>query len=131
MAGQELVDIRKREVIDFDDQYNTIDAAADTADQAVVSFRTKTGKRPYLVALGNGIGAGGAALVTFRLLQNKQRIYPYDGSLNQWGDPTNLQRLIKRIELGQNALIEVMVDNADPANTFESTARLLVEYEDF
>jgi hypothetical protein len=130
------VEISTRPVIDFDDQYASASVSANAGNNVVapatiISFRTKTGKKAFLTKIGNAVQAGGESFITFRLLQNKARIYPYDGSQNQWGDPAWLQPLPYRIELPSNALIEITCDNSDAAIAYIATARVFIEYENY
>jgi len=132
----EEVLIRSRPIVDFDDKYLSanipVNAGNGTiAPGTVLSFNTRTGKQAFLTKLGNAVQAGGESSITFRVLVNGARLHPYDGSQNQWGDPSLLQGLPVRIALPQNALIKIECDNSDTANIWTATARVFVEYEDF
>jgi hypothetical protein len=130
------VQLKTKPVTDYQDLYNSaaVTASAGTDGNApvtVVSDRVRVGSRAFLAKLGNAIQAGGENYVTFRLLLNGSRLWPYDGSQNQWGDPANLQDLPARLELPQGAMIQIQCDNSDPSNAYVATARLFIEYEDF
>lgn len=130
------VELKTKPIIDYQDIYNnaSVTASAGTAGNApvtVISDRIRIGKRAFLSKLGNAVQAGGENYITFRLLLNGSRLWPYDGSQNQWGDPANLQDLPSRLELSQGAMIQIQCDNSDGANAYVATARLFIEYEDF
>lgn len=131
-----FVELKSKPIIDYQDLYSnaTVTAAAGTAGNApvtVIADRVRVGKRAFLAKLGNAVQAGGESYITFRVLLNGSRLWPYDGSQNQWGDPANLQDLPSRLELSQGALIQIRCDNSDPSNSYVATARLFIEYEDF
>lgn len=128
--------VRTKPVVDFQDIYSSGNVIANAgiagnAPVTIASDRTRVGKRVFLSKLGNAVSPGGDAYVTFRLLINGSRFWPYDGSNNQWGDPSNLQDMPFRIELPQGALVEIKCDNSDTTNQYEATARIFIEYEDF
>lgn len=130
-------EIATKPVIDFEDQYVTATVPLNSGNGTTVatfkliSFRLKMGCAAFIRALGNAAAAAGQGALKFRLKVNGSPIFPYDGSLNQWGDPALLQDLPRRIPVPQGALIEVEVDNSDGANAFAGTARVFVDYENF
>ena len=124
--------IYPRPVIDSEDFYPVPAAVlAGAVGQVVLTAQLKAGKRAYVRAIGNDVDAAGVTFITFRLLVNGSRRYPYDGTLNQWGPPQLMQELRPRLELPQLATIQVVCDNADAVNAYNVAARIQVEYEDF
>lgn len=118
-------------VFDGADPYASVAVAPSARNTIVLSERIPVGVKAFIRALGNAVQAGGESSLTFRLKFNGQRVYPYDGSLNQWGDPSQLQNLPARIPVAQGTIVSVECDNSDAANTWTATARVWLEYEQF
>lgn len=131
-----LTEIRSKPIVDSEDVYVTATVPlksgnlTDTAIFKLTSFYTKLHRKGFIRALGNAVAAGGEGQVTFRLLINGGRVYPYDGSQSQWGVPSLMEDLPQRIPVPAGALVEVQADNADTANDWEATVRVWMEYED-
>lgn len=129
-------EIITRPIVGSEDIYNSASVAANAGDGAttapvtIASKQLKYGRKAFIRSLGNAVQSGGTNVVTFRLLVNGQRLYPYDGSQNQWGDPALMQDLPARIEVPGGAVVAVQCDNSDGANAWVATARVWVEYED-
>jgi len=131
------IEIQSKPLLDKEDQYvsaavpiNSGDGLT-TAPFKLISFRTRIGCRGFIRALGNVAAPGGETSLTFRLLFNGARVFPYDGSQVQWGDPALLQDLPQRIEVPQGTTVQVQVDNSSGTDAYVATARVWVDYEDF
>lgn len=128
--------IDRKDIIDVDDKYATVTAAVATGATTptrttVLTLQSKPGKSSYLYFLGNAIQAGGEAYVTFRLLINGASYYPYDGTLNQWADPSSNIELPIQYEIPVGSKVEIVADNSDTGNTYSATARIRIAYVDF
>lgn len=131
-------EIVTKPVIDIEDIYpRSVDIPALSGDGAtqppvvIASKRLKMGCKAFLRALGNAVQPGGETYLTFQIRVNGAALYPYDGSNNQWGDPALLQDIPQRVDLGQGALLEVVLFNSHATDTFSATARVWVDYENF
>lgn len=141
------VHIAGKPVIDSDDLYCT-GAIAGAGTGVVIdntlypsggfwpgSFRTRCGKQGFITAIRNAVSAGGAAYATFHLLVDGVRVHSQPakgfGSFpNQLGDPSQDTYLSVRIPVGQGSTVQVTGDNSD-SSSYDFTARVLIEYEDF
>lgn len=143
-----LTRLAQNPVIDSDDLYLTGTITANTTGTVLdnnnypaggffpQNFRTRGGKQAYITGIRNAVGIGGSAYATFHLLLDGSRIISQQGKSygafpNQLGDPSQDTYLPVRIPIGQSQLIQVTADNSDPANNYDFTIRVLIEYEDF
>lgn len=116
-------------IIDLDDRYANITAAASTNDQVVLSFYAKPGKIARIVAFRNTVDAAGIANTTWHLLVNLARIEFYGNNVNQWGSPEQDVFIPVPKDIPMGAQITVTVDNS-LGSTFGVYARVIVAYFD-
>ena len=130
--------INQKPAIDFDDFVGSVSNGPSSNANAIkwqspgqTYFRTRTGQKAYLVFIGNAVDPGGESKITFHVRVNGAFLRPpYDAFTQAMGETYNgWATLFARIELPQNAMIEVISDNSDGVNTYVSYARARIEYE--
>lgn len=113
--------------IDPVEAYGTVTVEAG-ATQELCSIRIRTGCRARLYAIGNGVQAGGESSVRFQLLQGDAPVIPYDGSVNQWGDPSSPPVVRGEIYFAQGSLVKIVAVNSG-GSSYDATGRIMVDYE--
>lgn len=123
-----LVSINDKRYVDFEDVFGEVSVPADGTRTVVATRRLKTGKRPFLIALGMAWAADMDTFVAWHLEQEGSRLHPFDNSEVQIGTPESPFVLPARKELTQGALIELTMDSSVLGN---GSARFIIGYEDY
>lgn len=132
------VSIYPRNIVDQDDKNGSVLVPTTGATTRLVfgdgqsNFRTRTGRRCFISFIGNAVDPGGETQVMFHVLVNGARLQqPYDSFQQAMGltyDGNSNMNL--RLEVPQNAMIEVTAENADTATAYNAFIRMRVDYEE-
>lgn len=116
--------------VDFDDRADEVSIAAGATGTEILSFRVKPGFRALIVAIRPSWEAAGDRQITVRPLVNGNplRIDAYRRIDVQIAAPEQDTYLPVPIPVEQNARIQILADNADGANAYFATCRVIVYY---
>lgn len=111
-----------------DDRFLTVSVPSGGAETTVLTFRTRTGQRCFIVMLGTNT-AGSPNNITWNLKSEGAKVFPYSDFQVSPSDPSVWKYLPWPIEVPQNAEISVTARNAG-ASSSNCTARVIVYYTD-
>lgn len=112
--------------VNGDDRFATVSVPSGGAETTVMSFRTRTGQRPFIVAIATNTG-GSPDNITWNVKADGAKLYPWADFGVSPSDPSLWDFLGWPIEVSQNCELSITAKNAG-ASAANCTGRLIVYY---